>query len=263
MGKGAHKALDRSTQFLRASRYVLPCDVRQFFPSIDHALLRNALARVIRDEQVLGLADRILETGVGVLDEVYDTQWFPGDDLWTAVRPRGLPIGNLTSQFWANVYLNTFDQYVKRDLKCRRYLRYVDDVLSFDDDKGRLNELRSAMIDFLAGLRLTLHEESAHIRPVEEGVTFLGFIVYPDHRRLKSKRGHVTRRRLLALARAHNDGQIEADRVTASVMGWVAHAAHGDTYGLRRAVLSQIRLKHPIASSARFAQLRTQPKCRA
>jgi retron-type reverse transcriptase len=250
VGKGAHKALDRCTHFMRASRYVLPCDVRQFFPSIDHALLRDALARVIRDDQVLALADRILATGVGVLDEEYAMQWFPGDDLWAAARPRGLPLGNLTSQFWANVYLDAFDQHVKRDLKCRRYLRYVDDSLAFDDDKGRLNELRAAMLDFLARLRLTLHEESAQARPVAEGVTFLGFVVYADHRRLKADRGHAFRRRLWALARACNAGQIAADRVTASAQGWAAHAAHGDTHGLRRAVLGQVRLKQARKESA-------------
>ncbi|MBM4422552.1 MAG: Retron-type reverse transcriptase [Chloroflexi bacterium] len=87
-GKGTHRALDRCTQFLRNSRYALQCDIRQFFPSIDHALLRSELSRVIGDEGTLWLCDRILETGMGVLDEEYEMRWFAGDDLLAINRPR-------------------------------------------------------------------------------------------------------------------------------------------------------------------------------
>ncbi len=130
VGKGTHRALDRCQEFARRYRYVLPCDVRQFFPSIDHAVLRGILGRVIADEDVLWLVDRILESGSGVLSEAYDVVYFPGDDLFAAVCPRGLPIGNLTSQFWANCYLDPFDHFIKRELRCRGYLRYVDDFPS-------------------------------------------------------------------------------------------------------------------------------------
>lgn len=242
VGKGTHRALDRCTQFLRASRYVLQCDIRQFFPSVDHAILRAELAKHIHDEQVLWLIDRILETGVGVLDEAYEMVWFPGDNLFAAVRPRGLPIGNLTSQFWANVYLNPLDHFVKRQLKCRRYIRYVDDFLLFADDKATLHAWRKEIIAFLVGLRLILHENAAQVRPSSEGLPFLGFIVYPDHRRLKPSRGHAFRRKLAALVRAYAKGEVDQDRVTASVRGWVAHAEHGDTWGLRRAILSSVQL---------------------
>jgi RNA-directed DNA polymerase len=128
IGKGTHRALDRAQHYARRFRYVLPLDVRQFFPSIDHTILRSILARKVADGHVLWLIDRILESGVGVLSEEYHMQWFPGDDLFAASRPRGLPIGNLTSQFWANCYLNPLDHFLKRELKCPAYLRYVDDV---------------------------------------------------------------------------------------------------------------------------------------
>jgi retron-type reverse transcriptase len=106
IGKGTHRALDRAQQFARRYPYVLPCDIRQFFPSIDHAILREILARKMDDADVLWLVDRILASGAGVLSEEYEMAWFPGDDLFAVTRPRGLPIGNLTSQFWANCYLN-------------------------------------------------------------------------------------------------------------------------------------------------------------
>jgi len=245
VGKGTHRALDRCAHFMRSASYVLPCDVRQFFPSIDHALLRAQLARVIPEEDVLTVCDRILENGVGVLDEAYAMVWFPGDDLFAASRPRGLPLGNLTSQFWANVYLSPLDQFVKRELKCRRYLRYVDDFLLFAPDKPTLHRWRRAIIQFLAGLRLTLHEESCQPRPVEVGLPFLGFQVFPDHRRLKRRCGLAFQRRLKGMLAAYARGELSLKRLTASVQGWVAHAAHGNTWGLRRAVLSHVVLPHP------------------
>lgn len=245
VGKGTHRALDRCQQFARRYPYVLQCDVRRFFPSVDHAILRAQLAGVIGDEQVMWLVDRILESGVGVLAEEYAMAWFPGDDLLAAVRPRGLPIGNLTSQFWANVYLNDLDQFVKRTLRCCAYVRYVDDFLLFAEDRPTLHAWRQAIVERLAGLRLTLHETRAQVYPVAMGIPFLGFRVFPGYRRLRSRRGHAARRRLHALAWQCVAGQVSITRLTASVQGWVAHAAHGDTWGLRRCVLGAIAITPP------------------
>ena len=121
VGKGTHAALDRCQTFARWRPYVLQCDVKQFFPAVDHVILRRILARPIADEDVLWLIDRILDSGAGVLANEYDMVYFPGDDLLAALRPRGLPIGNLTSQFWANCLLNELDQFVKRELRCPHY----------------------------------------------------------------------------------------------------------------------------------------------
>jgi len=217
----------------------LQCDIRQYFPSIDHALLRAELARLIRDDCALELCDRIIASGVGVLAEQYDMQWFPGDDLTAAFRPRGLPIGNLTSQFWANVYLHRFDHFVKRDLKCAGYVRYVDDCLLFGDDKTQLHRWRAACIDALAGLRLRLHEGRAQVYPVTNGIPFLGFRVYPTHRRLKRRNGVNFQRRLTALLARLTRREIGLDQLHAGVLGWINHARYGDTFGLRRALLCQ------------------------
>jgi RNA-directed DNA polymerase len=129
VGKGTHRALDRAQAFARRFRYVLQFDVEQFFPAIDHQILWATLARQIYDPDVLWLVDQILASGVGVLAEEYNMRYFPDDTLLDALRLRGLPIGNLTSQFWANCYLNPFDHFVKQELRCRGYLRYVDDGL--------------------------------------------------------------------------------------------------------------------------------------
>ena len=134
VGKGTHRALDACQAFARRYRYVLPCDVRQFFPSVDHSILERALNRRIQDGGIRWLIRLILDSGVGVLSEEYEMVYFPGDNpstvlrpgsgcssgqgLLAANRPRGLPIGNLTSQFWANCYLNTFDHFVGKELRC-------------------------------------------------------------------------------------------------------------------------------------------------
>jgi hypothetical protein len=250
VGKGTHRALDRCQQFARRYPYVLQCDVRQFFPAIDHAILRGILARKLADPAVMWLVDRVLDSGVGVLNQEYDMVWFPGDGLFAPLRPRGLPIGNLTSQFWANCMLNPFDHFVKRELRCKGYLRYVDDFLLFADDKATLWAWREAVVERLAGFRLAIHEERAHPRPVTEGIPFLGFTVFPTHRRLKRRRGIAYRRRFRRLLAAYAAGEVPLERVTASVQGWVNHASHGDTWGLRRAILAATPIPHPLASTA-------------
>jgi hypothetical protein len=239
VGKGTHRALDRCQQFARRYRYVLQCDLKQFFPSIDHALLRGALARHIRDDAALRLCDKILASGQGVLSEEYEMAWFPGDDLLAFLRQRGLPIGNLTSQFWANVYLNAFDHFVKRDLKCPAYLRYVDDFLLFADDPGRLREWRAALVERLARLRLSLHLNRAQAFPVSAGIPFLGFRVYPTHRRLKRRNGLAFQRRFRQLVQRLARGEIELVQLHASVRGWVNHVRYGDAYGLRQSLLGR------------------------
>ncbi|MBI3244445.1 MAG: RNA-dependent DNA polymerase [Chloroflexi bacterium] len=239
IGKGTHRALDRAQAFARRWPYVLQCDIQQFFPAVDHGLLRNELARLIADRAVLKLADRVIASGEGVLAEAYEMRWFPGDVLLSALRPRGLPIGNLTSQFWANVYLNGFDHFIKRELKCAGYVRYVDDFLLFGDDKAQLRQWRVAIIEQLAGLRLTLHENRAQVYPVMTGIPFLGFRVYPTHRRLKRRNGVNFQRRFKGLIGRLVDRKINVAQIQASVRGWVNHASHGDTFGLRQAILGR------------------------
>ncbi len=241
VGKGTHRALDRCQQYARRFGYVLQIDVQQFFPAIDHAILRAILAGKIHDDDVMWLIDQILSSGVGVLSEQYTMRWFDGDNLLAALRPRGLPIGNLTSQFWANCFLNDFDHFVKRELKCRGYVRYVDDALLFADDKATLHDWRDACVQKLAALRLTLHP-GAHPRPVTEGIPFLGFVVYPTHRLVKRRKVVHYKRRLKALVAAYHNGEADQQQVQASVRGWINHVRYGDTWGLRQAILQDVVL---------------------
>lgn len=238
VGKGTHAALDRCSEFARRYPYVLKCDIEHFFPSMDLTLLAGQLARLIACSPTLRLCQKILDSGAGIHRRDRPPLYLPGDDLWAALRPTGLPIGNLTSQFWANVYLDPLDQFIKRELKCQGYTRYVDDALLFAADKRQLHAWRAEVIGFLAGLRLRLHEPQAAVFPVQTGIPFLGWRVYPDHRRLRRRNGVAFQRRLATLRLDFAAGRISFDQMQASVQSWIAHAAHGDTWGLRRALLS-------------------------
>lgn len=242
IGKGTHRALDRAQQYARRYPYVLQCDVRQFFPSIDHAILYKILARHVVDKDTLWLIERILQSGQGVLSEEYEMAWFQGDDLLAVNRPRGLPIGNLTSQFWANVYLNELDQFVKRELKCEAYIRYVDDFLLFGEDKKVLHGCRDEIISKLSELRLTLHEGQAQVYPVNTGIPFLGFRVYPEYRKLKARRSLHFRRKLKNLVKQTQNDWMQFPQLSATIQGWVNHARFGDTWRLRKSVLGGVRL---------------------
>lgn len=238
-GKGTHAALNRCRGFARRYRYVLQCDIVQFFPAVDHLILRNILFRLIADARTRWLIDQVLNSGAGVLQNEYEMVYFPGDDLFAVNRPRGLPIGNLTSQFWANVYLNELDQFIKRQLKCRAFVRYVDDVLCFSDSKKELWAWKRAIMDYLPHLRLTLHERSSTVYPVANGIPFLGFVTYPTHRLLKRRNGIAFARRFRAQLEQLSAGLLDYADVEASVRGWIAHAAHGNTYGLRQVLIEE------------------------
>ncbi len=178
--KGTHRAVDRLQSFARRYRYVLRADIVQHFASVDHAILMDILRRRIPEPDIMGLVETIVDSGRGVLDEEYRTVRFPGDDLLAICRPRGLPIGNLTSQFWSNCYLHPFDEFVTRELGCRAYLRYVDDFALFGDSKRELWAWKAAIIDRLAHLRLVIHETRAQVLPVGAGIPWLGFVDLSD-----------------------------------------------------------------------------------
>ncbi len=181
----------------------------------------------------------IIDSGDGVLAEEYRMHWFAGDDLLAACRPRGLPIGSLTSQFWSNCYLHPFDEFVGRELGCKAFVRYVDDFALFADSKEILWDWKRRMIERLARLRLHFHAGAAQVSPSVAGTPWLGFVVYPDYRLMKARKVVAATRRLRARHKAYRAGRIDREAVLSSVRGWVAHVRHGGTWGLRRHVLSR------------------------
>jgi RNA-directed DNA polymerase len=240
VGKGTHAAVDRYQQWARRWPYVLKLDVRRYFPSIDHNLLKEELRRYLKDCRVLELLDTIIDCSPpsGEQDLVY----LSGDDLLTPLdRRTGIPIGNLTSQFFANLYLNRFDHWVKGRLGVNGYLRYVDDLVLLSHDKEQLAEWRLAIMDYLEReSRLRLHPDKGQIMPVAAGINLLGYQVWPWRRRLANQNGYRFRRRLSRLLEHYHAGRIERERLEGSIQAWIGHAAHADTRGLRRELLSRV-----------------------
>ena len=245
-GKGTHQAVDRFTQFCRKNRYVLKCDIKKYFPSVDHEILKVAFRRKIRDSRTLCLMDLIVDASN---DQEYVLEYFAGDELLTPLyRRRGIPIGNLTSQFFANIYLNGFDHFVKTELRCRYYIRYVDDFVVLDNDKARLHEIKAEMEKYLAALRLKLHPRKCHVFPVEIGTNFLGYRVFPRHRRLPRPNVTRARQRLRRLQADFAEDKIPWRDVHQSVQSWLGHARHADTYRLRAQLFSQTIFRRPSRS---------------
>lgn len=242
IGKGTHRAVARLRVLAGRHRWVLRCDIRQHFPSIDHAVLLAALRRHVPEDDVMDLIARILAGGEGRLDDALAPTYFDGDDLFAALRPRGLPIGNLTSQFWSNCHLHALDLFVRRELRCAAYLRYVDDFALFSDSKAELWAWKAALIERLAALRLTMHEHATQVAPTAAGTPWLGFVVYPDHILVKARKVRHATRRLGVQYEALRAGTISFAEFDATVQGWINHVRQADSWGLRGHVLSPFEL---------------------
>lgn len=244
VGKGTHAAVAALHRLARQHRCVLRADIRHHFPSIDHAMLSDALATQVQEADVMDLVRTIIASSDcdAVADEASAWQPFPGDDLLAVCRPRGLPIGNLTSQFWSNVYLHALDCFVLRELRCTGYVRYVDDFALFGNNMAQLWEWKAALIERLARLRLRLHESSTQVAPTAAGIPWLGFVVYPTHLRVKARQVRHATRRLGALYGAWQDGCISFGEFDARVQGWINHVRFADSWGLRRHVLEPFEL---------------------
>lgn len=201
-GRGPHAGSTRCMQFTRQSRYVLQSDVAQFYPSLDHEVCKRIVRRKIKCADTLWLLDDIIDS-------------FPG--------PVNVPIGNLTSQWMGNLYLNELDQFAKHQLKARRYIRYCDDFLVFSDDKGWLAECRERIRGFCAEqLKLTL--KKSELFPTRTGVDFLGYRHFPDGYVLLRKRtAKRIRRKVLSPAFAAREVAYRRSAL-ASISGWVSHA---------------------------------------
>lgn len=257
LGYGTHRALGRFVHFARAHGYVLQCDVRKYFPSIDHEILKTILRRKLKCPDTLWLIDSIID---GSNPQGQEVEYFPGDDLFTPVqRRRGLPIGNLTSQFFANLYLSGFDHFVKERLQVRCYLRYVDDFALFSDDRSFLVESWTAINAYLATLRLRLHPVKSQLFETRLGANFVGFRVLPDRIRIRNDNLRRARHRCRQLQQNYNRGELSLAEVVQRLRSWEAHLLHGDTQGLRRHMFDQVVFKPPAEPRALNPHLPVEP----
>lgn len=232
-GFGTHRAISRYEHFQDRYAHVLRCDIYRYFPSIDHEILKADLRRRIVCEPTLALLDAIID-GSNPQEEVY--LLFEGDDLFSPYqRRRGLPIGNLTSQLFGNIYLNGLDHFIKEVLRVPGYVRYVDDFALFHDDPAVLAQWQIKIARYLEGRRLILHPIKTHIAACTEPAEFLGLVLHGSgYRRLPEANVRRFRNRLRGLRDQWRAGTIEAEVIQQRVQSWIAHAEHANTWRLRR-----------------------------
>jgi retron-type reverse transcriptase len=243
-GYGTHRALQQFVRYARDCRYVLQCDICKYFPSIDIAILKGLIRRKIKCPDTLWLIDTILDNRS---DAESPIEYFPGDTLLTPLeRPHGIPIGNLTSQFFANIYLNGFDRFVKEQLQVEKYLRYVDDFSLFSDDRDFLADCRTQIETYLATLRLKIHPIKSQLTQTRYGAIFVGFRVLPDRIRVRNYNLQVGRKRIKRLQGAYGKGHISDHDVVQSLQSWNAHLAHGNTWRLRQQIFSDLNLPYSL-----------------
>jgi RNA-directed DNA polymerase len=237
-GFGTHRALRQFIRFTRTHRYILQCDIQKYFPSIDHEILKQIVRRKIKCPNTLWLVDTIID---GSNPQEPSVHYFPGDELLTPLeRRRGLPIGNLTSQCFSNVYLNGFDHFVKEQLKATCYLRYVDDFAFFSDDREFLKDAREAIEGYLASVRLKIHPVKSQLFETQIGANFVGFRVTGDRIRVRNENLRRGRRRLKRLKRRYSKNRVSFKQLTQSVQSWGAHLTHADTWNLRHRIFTPL-----------------------
>jgi retron-type reverse transcriptase len=210
-GKGVHRALARFdsmartvSQNHRRTCWILKCDIRKFFASIDHVVLIGILHEYISDERIMNLLVHVIES--------FETS--PGV---------GLPLGNLTSQLFTNVYMNVFDQFMKHTMRAKFYIRYADDFVIFSEDKLWLEKLLPKMQEFLiTWLGLTVHPDKIYLRTIASGVDYLGWVNFLRHRVLR----RATRRRMFR--------RIVENPTAESLSSYRGLLQHGNAIGLQK-----------------------------
>ncbi len=230
LGKGTHKAIERFDYFERkATRnnsracFVLKADVLHYFDTVSHELLLSIIKRKVWDNKVLFLIRTILKNHK------------------TKHKGKGMPLGNLTSQFFANVYLNELDRYVKYDLRIKYYIRYVDDFVIFHQSKAQLEAYKEKINLFLKKtLDLELHPEKSRIFSIRKGTTFLGLRIFAHHKLLKKSNIRKLKGKLSYLSEQYTNKEIDYDVIYDFLEGWLAYAKGADTYRLRKEIIMGI-----------------------
>lgn len=246
VGKGTHKAADRLQYWLRQTDrkpkryYYLKMDISKYFYRVDHEILMEILGHRIKDNSLLNLLRKIINSedmhfGLPLGKEP--------DEVDTADRlsDKGMPIGNLTSQMFANIYLNEVDQYAKHELGLHYYIRYMDDIIILHHDKRYLAEVKEIIAVFLdEKLRLNLNQKTA-IRPCSTGIDFVGYRIWATHRKLKKKSAVKIKRsmkRYVCKVEAGEESREKMNRAIASYRGVLQHC---DSYGLRQSLNNLFR----------------------
>jgi len=233
-GKGTLNAIQRYDFFARkvsenytVNTYALKADIRHYFDEVEHSILCTLIQRKVKDPKIMWLIKRILGN-------------------YSTAANKGMPLGNLTSQFFANVYLNELDYFVKQNLNVKYYIRYVDDFVLLHTSPTVLQEWKKQIALFLhEKLRLQLHPDKSKIIPLSRGVEFLGFNVFPHHRLLKRKNMRHFQRKVQQVHSLYHHEMIIYDDVYNFMEGWCAHAKNANTFKRRQHILSLFEEQYP------------------
>jgi RNA-directed DNA polymerase len=223
---GVLSGVQRTTRFLRDSTrrwgrvYCLKGDVKKYFPSVHHETLKQIIRKRIACPDTLEMIDRIIDS--------------TGDEV-------GMPIGNLTSQLFANVYLNELDHFIKEECGVKYYIRYMDDfVVLYDDKRAMKNLLESVDYYLRVALRLRLNDKTQIFPVGPRPIDFLGYRIWPEYRLLRKGNLRRTRRKLKKLARLYAIGQISLVDIQPSIVSWIGHAQHADSWRVRNKILNNL-----------------------
>jgi len=223
-GKGSHAAVKRAQTFSKKFNFVLKCDINSYFETVDHEVLLTILSRKIKDKRLMRLLKTIIK------------QPFPKGS-----PGKGLPIGNLTSQIFANIYLGQLDHLVKDQLAVKGYLRYMDDFLVFEQDKSCLIGWLYEIDNYVTNkLLIELKENVLKLMPVSQGVPFLGFRIFPGIIRLQRKNVVRFRRKMRKREHQFLSGEIDEKNFIDSVTSILAHISHADTYKMRQSFIKSL-----------------------
>ncbi|MBU4486545.1 MAG: reverse transcriptase/maturase family protein [Candidatus Delongbacteria bacterium] len=212
--KGTHKAVLKAQEMIKRNEWYFKSDIRKYFPSIDHDVIISILRRKIKDKRLLSLLEKVVRNG--------------GAD------GKGLPIGNLTSQFLANVYLDRFDHYMKDELGFKYYVRYMDDFVVFDNQKEKLKALRPEIEEFLKSeLCLDLKEKATYINKRMNGLSFLGMRVFPATVRINRINLKRSVKKMQMKAELYLEGKIKDEKMSQSAQSITGYLKYFNTYKLR------------------------------
>jgi len=216
-GKGTGSAREDCRRLVKKYRYVLKADIRKYFPSIDHEILKQKLRRAIKCKETLGLLDMIVDS--------WNTSegghfWFAGDDLFDVARCRGIPIGNLTSQLFANYFMDRIDHCILQELKPKGYIRYTDDFLLFSNSKSYLHRCLARIRHELDKERLQLHDRKYRVFPVGTGVPFLGFRFFPERVMVLRDNRLRFEKRMRRKRQERKNGDCSVSEIWESMFAW-------------------------------------------
>lgn len=243
--KGTHRAIKRLFYFIRKTTrkntngvFFLQADIKNFFCSINHDILLNLIQKQVKNPQILWLTKTIIyhdctQNPVKKGQLSLFSRIPPQKSLFNAPLGQGLPIGNLTSQFFANLYLNELNQFVKHILKCRYYIRYVDDFIILDASEEKLSKIKMEIERFLREkLNLELHPEKWKIKNISAGIDALGYIVKPTHILVRQRVITAFTKKLFEFKSQKPD----LDDLLSCVNAYFAHFSHADSYHLRKRI---------------------------